>query len=714
MRKTLFIAAVALAGVAALAQEREDRTLLSTGQMNAIINEASGERAMHHVLQLVPYQFVRPPSEYQGHFREAEVMAKLAKEYGYSNVTIEDYPTGQTWQPTVGELWVTTPRAEKIFDLNDIPESVASTNANADITGELVSVGQGTPQDFAGKDLKGKFVLSLAPSGLAGVYQRAVAAGAIGALGVSAIGAGDRAVDYPDEIVSTTVTAQPGTAAWALSPKKARALETLLNRGQTVTIRSINKSEQVPNKQEIVHAEIPGDGSTTQEVAIGGHLFEGYIKQGANDDNSGCALTLEVGRTYLKLIKDGKLPKPKRTINFQWVQEISGTRQWLDAHPDKAKRIIGDLNFDMEALRLTLSRSYWIMQRTPDTFPSYINDVGQSMMEYISELTRERVRYRANGYQPVFNITSPNGSNDAFYIKIDQHYGSSDHVTYMQYGIPAVMFITWPDMWYHSSQDTPDKQDPTQYKRAAIVATGALAVIASGGDELAARVTSENLARGSERMGGNERKATAYLADAATPEALHTAWKEARVAIRHQADVEKSVVRSSSVLYDDAAAAPKRLTALEAAIDKKAAAMLDEAKAAYSLQAERLHTPPVFEPPQTADEKEAANLIVTCASGEATFSGCPGGGGRGGGGGGGGRGGGRGAGPSGPSLPQHMNAEFAILLGKKMSALEIRDFLSGEFEPLPLADLMAVLRARETAGAIKLVPKPPPAPAKKK
>src|SRR4030095_1960081 len=114
----------------------------------------------------------------------------------------------------------------------------------------------------------------------------------------------------PDHIVAASVRAQPGPAAGALSPKKARALETLLNRGQKVTIRSINKSEQVPNKQEIVHAEIAGDGSTTQEVAIGGHLFEGYIKQGANDDNSGCALTLEVGRAYIKLIKEGKLPRP--------------------------------------------------------------------------------------------------------------------------------------------------------------------------------------------------------------------------------------------------------------------------------------------------------------------------------------------------------------------------------------------------------------------
>ena len=257
MRNTLLVTSLAVAGVTGFAQEREDRTLLSTAQMNAIINEASGERAMHHVLQLVPYQFVRPPSEYQGHFRESEVMAALAKEYGFSNVAIEDYPTGQTWQPTAGELWITTPRPEKIYDLHDIPESVASTNGNADITGELVSVGQGTAAEFEGKDVKGKFVLSLAPSGLGGVYQRAVAAGALGALGISAIGAGDRAVDYPDQIVSTTVNAQPGTAAWALSPKKARALETLLARGQTVTIHSIIKSEQVPNKQEIVHARFP-------------------------------------------------------------------------------------------------------------------------------------------------------------------------------------------------------------------------------------------------------------------------------------------------------------------------------------------------------------------------------------------------------------------------------------------------------------------------
>src|SRR6476619_4396519 len=76
------LAAVACAAGVLTAQEREDRTLLTQDQMTAIINEASGERAMHHVLELVGYQRVRLPVEYEGNFRESEVMARFAKEYG--------------------------------------------------------------------------------------------------------------------------------------------------------------------------------------------------------------------------------------------------------------------------------------------------------------------------------------------------------------------------------------------------------------------------------------------------------------------------------------------------------------------------------------------------------------------------------------------------------------------------------------------------------
>jgi hypothetical protein len=50
-----------------------------------------------------------------------------------------------------------------------------------------------------------------------------------------------------------------------------------------------------------------------------------------------------------------------------------------------------------------------------------------------------------------------------------------------------------------------------------------------------------------------------------------------------------------------------------------------------------------------------------------------------------------------------MTAEATILLGKKKTALEIRDFLSGEFEPIAIGEVMRYLRGREQAGIIRLV-----------
>jgi hypothetical protein len=345
-----------------------------------------------------------------------------------------------------------------------------------------------------------------------------------------------------------------------------------------------------------------------------------------------------------------------------------------------------------------MSRSYWILQRTPDTFPSYLNDIAQSMMEYVADISRERVRFRRsiNGYAPTQTVESPHGSKDAFYIKIDKHYGSSDHVTYMQHGIPAVMFITWPDMWYHSSEDTPDKQDPTQYKRAAAVGLGSLTVLSTGTDEMAARVLADNVGRGLSRMGESHTKGLGYMADATDGASLTVAYKEARNAISHQAEIEKGVVRSASVLWTNVDAGRRKTAAFEPLIDQRANALLNEVKATYQLEASQRNVPPA-EPVLSADEKAAAALVVE--QNPPTPGAAPGGFG-----GGGGRTGGRGAGPAGPSLPDEFNAELAILLGKKLTALQIRDFLSGEFTPVPMANVMAVLRARETAGAIKLTP----------
>jgi aminopeptidase YwaD len=686
------VIALLLLGVTA-AQEREDRTLLNWDQMRAIINETSGERAMHHVLELVPYPRVRPRSEYEVNFRESMVMAQFAREYGYSSVEIESFPSPQRlWQPTQGELWMVEPELRKISDIYDVAVALAANSETGDVTAELVDVGTGArAEDYGSQDLKGKMVLGSAPAGSLqrlGVFER----GAAGVLSYNSL----RPDSYPDQISSQSVTAVPAGGTdnrktgfgWSMAPRVARELSAILSRGQKVVLRSIVKAETFPGEMEVVHATINGDGSSNQDIVVSGHLYEGYIKQGANDDNSGCAMTLEMGRVYIRLVKEGKLPPPKRTIHFLWVPEISGTNAWLNKHEDLKKRMIADLNFDMEGLRLSASGSSWVLHRTPDTFPTYLNDLGQNVLEFVANLNRERVRYRGNGYRFTLPVTAPNGSQDPFWYVIDKHYGSSDHVTYMQHGIGSLMFITWPDMWYHSSQDTPDKLDPTQFKRAAVVGTGAMSVLASAADEMGAKIAGESLARGAERVGDSQRKGLAYLADSNDGAALAIAYKEALNAIRHQTEIEKAVLKSAAILFASPADGEKKLAPFDPLLQQRADALKNEVSAFYRLRAEQLKVMPA-EPVMTQAEKAAAGLNPERVGGQGRG---PGGGG------------GRASGPS--KVPQHMTAELNILLGKRKSVLEIRDFLSGEFEPLPLTDLMEYFKAQEQAGSMKLTPKP--------
>jgi len=488
---------------------------------------------------------------------------------------------------------------------------------------------------------------------------------------------------------------------WSISPRVGRELAARLARGEKVAIRSIVKAESFPGEMETVHAVLPGDGSSTQAVAISGHLYEGYLKQGANDDASGCALGLEMGRAFKRLVDEGKLPRPKRDIHFLWVPEISGTRAWLQKHPEVTKKLIADLNFDMEGLGLRTGSTQWVMHRSPDTFPTFLNDLCANVLRFVGNVNQERVRYRANGYGYSWPVLAPSGSTDPFYYVVEKYYGASDHQVYMSQGIPSTMFITWPDPYYHSSQDTPDKLDPTQFKRAGVVATAAMTVLATADDETAAKVTAEAVARGAERMGQAEAKGMAYLSDATDGVGLMTAYKDARASISHQANLEKAVIRTSAVLYANPAEAEKKLAAFDPLVDQRAAALLNEVKVFYNVEAQRLNVR-AAEPAQTPEDAQAARTFVERVGGQQ-----------------GGRGRGAGAPPAGGAgqpdraalqaasrrIPQHMTSELNLLLGQNKTVLEIRDFLTGEFEPLPLTDLMEYLRAQEKLGSLRLVVK---------
>ena len=55
---------------------------------------------------------------------------------------------------------MTTPESRKLYDIHDVALALGQGTPTGDVSGELVDVGAGRAEDFEGKELTGKVVLS--------------------------------------------------------------------------------------------------------------------------------------------------------------------------------------------------------------------------------------------------------------------------------------------------------------------------------------------------------------------------------------------------------------------------------------------------------------------------------------------------------------------------------------------------------------------------
>ncbi|WP_372651582.1 M28 family peptidase [Draconibacterium sp.] len=500
MRKNLFFILLFLYSItSAFAQYTPfyQYTLLPPEVMDEIIGESSGETAINHVIEMVGYQRNRPASEYgSANFREGKYVLDKLNEYGIAGAEIERFEGGKTWDGIKGELWEVEPGKIKLADYKDIALSLAEGSKPTDVTAELVWVEEGLENDFEGLDVKGKIVVTSAT--VSRVHNTAIEKGA---LGVVAFGS-SRELTAPLAIPASGIRGENATFGFYLTPREGYKLRDRLIRGEKIKVHAVVESKMLPYDLQVPTCVIPGSDPDAGEVILSAHIFEGYTKQGANDNVSGGAAILEVARIINQLIADGRIPQPKRSIRFIWVPEFSGTIPWVSAHADIMEQTLCNINLDMVGLHLKSNNSFFSLMRTTFGNPHYINDVMENYFVYMGEANREILANRSN--KRIANqIIAPSGTDDAFYYQIEQHYGSSDHEVFNNWTthVPGVMLITWPDMYYHTSQDTPDKLDATQMKRAAVIAAAGAYNIASADEEMAGSIAETSFTYGSKRMG---------------------------------------------------------------------------------------------------------------------------------------------------------------------------------------------------------------------
>ena len=667
-------------------------TFLPQARMDEIVGEASGETAVNHVMAMCGFPRNRPSSEYAGTLAEAQYVLDRLKDYGLADSAIVRFPGGETWDGIKGELWEVKPGRDKIASYTDLTAMLASGSTSADVTAELVWVEEGEPKDFDGLDVKDKILLT---SGSAGAVHNL---GCLkhGAAGVVSF-ASPRPLFDPLIIPWGGLYARGSAAKFAflVPPREGVIIRDRLKRGEKITVHAVVEAKTEKSELQDVVAAIPGTDAEAEEVILTAHLFEGYAMFGANDNSSGSAAILEAARTLQTLVAQGLLPRPKRTIRFLWVPEFSGTIPYVKAEAARTARTLCDINLDMVGDRLSRSLAFFTVMRTTYGNPHYVNDVVENYYRYVGEATRS---YVTNSMDEAMNrrIVAPTGSEEPMYYYVGTHFGSSDHEVFNDWaiGVPGVVLNTWPDKWYHTSEDRPDKLDPTQMKRAAIIAAASAYTIAAADDAMAGRIASEIVSNASARIGHQLARGLEEMSRADSA-AFTAAFKRARGYIEASARNERATLDSVAELAADKAGFGRYLTELKASVSGFEGAHLRTIDQTMRRQAASLRLKPV-ELRLTEAERRAAALVpkplakirangfqgYQAAIQEARKAG--------------------GGAPAAPGRPMARNtAEIQLLCDGKTSALDIKKMLDTEFrEETPLEAVVAHLELLRKAGLV--------------
>lgn len=667
-------------------QEKLPRTLLPLSVLQDIINESSGELALQNEIYLTGVNRNRRPEEYQNGYFETRFILDRLKEYGYDQAEIIELPTTAktAWDAEQAELWLVEPLKKKLYDLKDIPATLCQGSVSTDTTAELIDVGPGYSEAFyQGKEIKDKIVL------VYGSPERArqLAVEKFGAKGIIACTSSHPEFDRDQLGWNSIRVGEKDKPAFAfmVSERTYYDLKQMLDRKTKVKIRAMVKSQMVPYREEMTMGWIKGSEKPEQELVLTGHLFEGLSKQGANDDMSGCVAILEAGRVIKKLVADGKIPPPKRSIRFLFVPEISGTMAYLKKYPEVAKKFYANLNEDMVGEALVKNLSAFRLETSPYSLPSYLNDVVASFVEWMG--ASQRIS-QDTGWK-YYEVLSPAGSRDPFYYTIDRFSGGSDHIVFVDGSVrvPAVMFICWPDMWYHTSGDLPDKSDSTQLKRVVTLTVASAIYLSNAGPKEASLMLNEITTRGQKRLGQEKGRAEALVMSAGKN--LTNARKEAVNILNQAFDREKEALNSTRFfgLADQEFLALLKAKLL--ALNEMKEVWLKELETVYqtacaqekvkpeklSLTADELRLSGVipFRKPLPA-ETEPWAVLMKLREMDLQIS------------------------------PFIFQAEFELrnFIDGQRSILDIRNAASAEYNPLPLLDVEKYFQALEKAGIVEL------------
>jgi hypothetical protein len=483
------LAALFLLLLTAAARPDDNPPLIEPAAGEAIASELSGASAKRTVQALSLNHRMRGSEGYRA---AAELIRDRLKEYGLDEAAIISLPADgkifygtqrsrPAWNASFAELWERKQEGggwrdgERVASWADQPITLAQDSMSGRVDAELVDVGAGASAgDYAGKEVRGKLVLTSSQPGA--VAHLAVTER--GAAGIISWAQNQRSAWWgEDESLirwGHLDTWEDPTFAFMVSPARAHAWQARLAKGEAVRLRAEVKARRTPGAYLIPTAIIPGK-DRSKEIVFSCHLD--HPSPGANDNASGCSGILEIARTLHRLIAEGRLPQPQRTLRFIWPCEVECTISLLNARPEFARRTLATIHLDMIGGNSDVTHGTLKVEGSPPSLPSFVSDVGFAIGRWVDS---QSSRYADTG-EAAFPLLDAEGTKNPLHAKIGGFSEGSDHQVWAEgsWRVPVIYLADWPDIYIHTNKDVPGNLDSTKMKRAMFIAAASAWVLAN-------------------------------------------------------------------------------------------------------------------------------------------------------------------------------------------------------------------------------------------
>ena len=535
-----------------------------------------------------------------------------AREYVYDGrrVYYSTWASVPPWKPRVGRLEIVSPEQRAIADFEEIPVVLGIRSAPTPpegITADLVDVGLGTlPAHFEGKNVRGRIVLC-DPNGQLGTTTMDLAR-LYGAKGVVICSLIDRPPtitrqERPDHIghvwtsywfLGSHHDFEGDIFSFSVSNRQLAYLRSLLAQGP-VTVRALVDAEFGAGTVRQISGLLRGSEVPEEEVVFLGHVDHPW--PGANDNASGCGLMMELASRMASLVRDGSLPRPRRSIRFIWGVHLIGSVMWAEDHPGWGRRVLGGFAPDSIGTAIRGGGAVQFM-KTSDTRPSYLNDLVSLLAEKlpVSELRSQRMRLEPESGAWSFRESPWSGGVDSGPIN-DRDIGA--HAM----GVGGFSF----DDAYHTDRDTIARLDAQEFERLGWVLAMAGYLIANADKETNRFLSHLVATRARRRLAAAESEAVLTLEEQGSSSEIPIRAREWLDRIAYLGKRDVAAMDSVAVLGSNASNAPtldELRTDLMAAADSARSRITRWVPTRFGPSHRILHTAALTDP-----EARAAGMI---------------------------------------------------------------------------------------------------------